>query len=415
MPRGGTNIHDALLEALRQKPAEGALPIVLFLTDGLPTIGETKEETIRNLVEANNSYKRRVFTFGVGLDVNTPLLSAMADKTRATATYVLPKEDIEVKVGGMFNQMTGPVLSDVELATFDSAKKPAIGRVLDVLPGRLPDLFEGQQIVVLGKYVGEEPLTFKISGNYRGQIKEFNFDFDSANASTRHSFVPRLWASRKIGGLVDAVRQIGADADRPLDRNDPKIKELVDEIVNLSLEFGILTEYTAFFAGEGATIPGTPMPASPAANVRFEGDKLRNEAVADASSPVAAVSQELQRRAVVTRSGAASLNQEFNTKAMKNQNVLNGRNDYVNADLTQNGIAYNVQQINGNTFYFANGRWIDSRLLKNQGEMKIKEVEIGSPEYFKLVEELEKRNQQGAVSMPAATVMEMDGEAVMLK
>ncbi|MFH0939161.1 MAG: hypothetical protein V1899_07770 [Planctomycetota bacterium] len=133
------------------------------------------------------------------------------------------------------------------------------------------------------------------------------------------------------------------------------------------------------------------------------------------SSSVDAVSSELQRRAVRERSGAASVNQEMNTKAMKSQTFLNGRNDYVTAELNQAGTASNVQQINSNTFYFANNRWIDSRLLNNKVELKIEEVVIGSPEYFKLVEELEKRNQQGAASMPADTIMEMDGRAILCK
>ncbi|MBT8045441.1 MAG: VWA domain-containing protein, partial [Verrucomicrobiae bacterium] len=112
---GGTNIHDALKLATQQKPTPGMLPIVLFLTDGVPTIGQTNEKKIRDSIAAKNKDNRRIFTFGVGVDVNTPLLSRLADDSRARATYVLPKEDVELKVAQVFRRLSGPVLRDPEL------------------------------------------------------------------------------------------------------------------------------------------------------------------------------------------------------------------------------------------------------------------------------------------------------------
>ncbi len=114
--RGGTNIHDALLEALRQPPSEGTLPIVLFMTDGLPTVGQTSEAAIRELARKGNPHQRRIFTFGVGVDVNTPLLEKIAYESRATTTFILPSEDVEVKVADVFKRLRGPVLADPELS-----------------------------------------------------------------------------------------------------------------------------------------------------------------------------------------------------------------------------------------------------------------------------------------------------------
>ena len=137
---GGTNIHDALLEALRQKPVNAHLPMVLFLTDGLPTIGQTSEVAIRNVAMKANPFKRRIFTFGVGVDVNTPLLDKIALETRATATYVLPKEDVEVKVASVFKRLAGPVLAGASLEVRGAdGKRFAV--VSDVMPAKIPDLF----------------------------------------------------------------------------------------------------------------------------------------------------------------------------------------------------------------------------------------------------------------------------------
>src|SRR5262249_31461209 len=155
--RGGTNIHDALLEALRQPAADGALPIVLFMTDGLATVGQTSESAIRELALKGNPHGRRIFTFGVGVDVNTPLLEKIAYESRATTTFVLPAEDVEVKVSAVFERLKGPVLADPKLSIGESTTPR---RARELIPTRLPDLFHGDQIVLLGQYVGEEPLEF---------------------------------------------------------------------------------------------------------------------------------------------------------------------------------------------------------------------------------------------------------------
>ncbi len=204
--RGGTNIHDALLEALRQPPVDGALPIVLFMTDGLATVGQTSEAAIRELARKGNPHQRRIFTFGVGVDVNTPLLEKIAYESRATTTFVLPGEDVEVKVGAVFQRLRGPVLADPELAIGGSTTRR---RTRELIPGRLSDLFEGDQIVILGQYTGDEPLDFTLRGNFRGTSRVFEFRLPVENATTRNGFVPRLWASRKIGLLVDAIREQG--------------------------------------------------------------------------------------------------------------------------------------------------------------------------------------------------------------
>jgi Ca-activated chloride channel family protein len=107
--QGGTNIHDALLESLRQKPKAGALSFVLFLTDGLPTIGQTSEIRIRQMALKANIYQKRIFTFGVGVDVNTPLLEQVSGESRGSASFVLPKEDVEIKVSQVFKRLCGPI------------------------------------------------------------------------------------------------------------------------------------------------------------------------------------------------------------------------------------------------------------------------------------------------------------------
>ncbi|MHC4220381.1 MAG: VIT and vWA domain-containing protein, partial [Planctomycetota bacterium] len=149
-PTGGTNIHDALLEALAQPPDASRLPIVLFITDGLPTIGRTLEVDIRDMVERANVHQRRIFTFGVGDDVNVPLLDRIADRTRATASYVLPHEDVELKVEQVFARLHGPVFASLALETADTGGTVSTRLVRELIPDPLPDLFQGDQLILLG-------------------------------------------------------------------------------------------------------------------------------------------------------------------------------------------------------------------------------------------------------------------------
>jgi len=385
---GGTNIHDALREALNQEPMKGMLPIVLFLTDGLPTVGITSEVAIRELATKSNPHKRRVFTFGVGVDVNAPLLEKIADMSRAKAEFVLPKEDVEVKIGKVFKKLTGPILADAELEVVKEDGEPAIGRTRDIMPETLPDMFEGDQLVLLGQYVGKKPITFKISGNYLGENRTFQFTFEFDNADVRNGFVPRLWASRKIAQLIDTVRQMGAEPG--CSSSDPKVKELVDEIVRLSTEFGILTEYTAFLAREGTDLE--------------DRDHVRREA-----------GRTLGSRAMRERSGYGAVNQSFNLIEQKEQANLNMHNWFLDERMNRVSVT-NVQQINDQAYYRRGRRWVDSRLVSNETEVKpTKVIEFGSEDFIELAQKLARENRQGSIALRGDVLLVVDGQPVLVK
>jgi Ca-activated chloride channel family protein len=390
---GGTNIHDALLEALRPKPTKGMLPIALFLTDGLPTVGVTSEVKIRALAVESNPYKRRVFTFGVGVDVNTPLLERIALESRAAATFVMPKEDVEVKVASVFRRLSGPVVASPALAVVKANGEPASGRVRDVLPSKLPDLFAGDQLVVLGKYKGEEKLHFRLDGNYLGKPRRFRFAFGLDKATTKNAFVPRLWASRRIGVLVDAVRALGADSGAsfgyPKAAKDPRMKELVDEIVKLSREFGILTEYTAFLAREGTDL----------------GD--RDAVLKEARKSFAS-------RAIGARVGLASVNQEYNRSFMRSQTRLNLGNEYYDAGMNRVAVT-SIQQVNDRAFYNRGGRWVDSRIVQDEAKVKPRRtIRFGSEAFRALAQRLARENRAGCIALRGDILMSVDGQAVLV-
>jgi Ca-activated chloride channel family protein len=392
--QGGTNLHDALVEALRPKPVEGALPVVLFLTDGLPTVGIRSEARIRAVAVDGNPYNRRVFTFGVGTDVNAPLLEKIAYQTRGTPTFVLPNEDVEAKVSQVYRRLAGPVLAGPAIAAVDDDGEASGGRVRDLVPAELPDLFEGDQLVLLGRYNGRGPLRMHLSGNYLGKQRTFRFAFDLSKATTRNSFVPRLWASRRIGVLVDAIRQQGGEDRAPVTVSaataDPRFKELVDEIIRLSKEFGILTEYTAFLAREGTDL------------------SRRDEVLRQAR-------QNFVDRGMRIRSGLGAVNQSANQVQRLGQTSVDYRNQYYDQAMNRVSIA-NVQQIGDRAFYERAGRWIDSRVVDRGRVIKPdRMIEFGSQDYLQLLRRLAAEGRQGVLSLEGDILIELDGQTVLIE
>ena len=394
---GGTNIHDVLTEALRPKPIEGMLPIVLFLTDGLPTVGVRDEAAIREAAaKANAEFRRRIFTFGVGYDVNTPLLTSLARGNRAAATFVLPNEQIEVKVSQVFRRLCGPVMTEpkLEVKVLDAKAGEPLPRV-EWLPNQIPDLFEQDQLVLLGRYETNRPIELKLTGSYGSKVRNFGLTFNPERATTRNSFVPRLWASRKIAMLIDQIRQAGAEtaaksvlSSKAAASADPKMKELVDEIVRLSLEFGILTEYTAFLAKEGTNLE-------------------QREKVVSAANTV------IIQRAQGDRSGVGSVNQDYNGNGMLSQSSGNRRNVFY--DSTMNAVQNTrVQQVSDRAFFQQGNRWVDGNIYNSARQSPDQVIKAGSKEHAELLDRLVKENRQGVLSISGEVMLQVDGRNVLI-
>jgi len=416
--QGGTNLHDAVVAALTPNPRQKMLPVVILISDGLPTVGVTLERDIRSASKAANKHGRRIFTFGVGSDVNVPLLDYISIGSRGSMTCVLPAENVEAKVSTMFAKLNGPIFISPSMINIDPEGNITTRAVIDVLPRTLPDLYKGDRMVVMGRYYGDDPLRFKLSGEYLGDQRSFEFSFNLSKASVKNAFVPRLWASRLIALHIDELRQSGAgnpavaglsnsrsaissslvgvssSSSSNLTRGDvpvdPKTKELVDEIVRLSIEFGILTEYTSFLAVEGTDLS--------------ENDKL----VHDANSNI-------NEWAVGKRSGSHAISMQNNYSNQRAQTVLNGRNDFYDEEMNVIEFA-TVQQVADLAFFKRGSRWIDSRVVDRKGEIKPdEEVDFGSVRFYEIFQKLVSNHRQGVLSLGGAALFEMDGKVIRVK
>ncbi len=227
---GSTDIGAALMEALAM--AKGERPeFVLFLTDGLPTAGVTDIERIIADVDKAAGPNVRLFTFGVGYDVNTLLLDSISQSHRGASSYVEPEEDIEEQVSAFYSRIGAPLLSDLHLQSD--------GVILeDMYPYPLPDLFSGGELMIVGRYRQGGTSNVSLQGAVNGQKRSFSYPPVRFADHGGEDSIPRLWATRKIGHMLQQVRLHGEN------------KELVDSIVALSVRYGIMTPYTSFLVDE---------------------------------------------------------------------------------------------------------------------------------------------------------------------
>ena len=228
---GGTNIGRAFEEALAQT-RDNRPQVILFLTDGLATEGEKRTGKILEKVDKLAGDNVRVFALGVGYDVHTTLLDTVSQSHHGTSVYVRPDEDIERGVSSFYEKISTPVLADISI-DFGTV------HVEDTFPYPLPDLFAGGQLVMVGRYRSAGNTTVVLRGLVNGEAVRYTFEDIRFRTKGGAEFIPRLWATRKIGHLLTQIRLHGSE------------RELVDEIVELSVRYGIVTPYTSFLIDEG--------------------------------------------------------------------------------------------------------------------------------------------------------------------
>jgi Ca-activated chloride channel family protein len=253
---GGTNIAGALGEAFAEAPAEGRLGVVVFLTDGMATVGETNPERIADQAERGRG-PFRVFAFGIGYDVNTYLLDRLTERARGLTEYIRPGGDIEQAVASLASKVASPVLTDLALRA-DGVE------LYDLQPRSLPDLFGGDELVVFGRYRGEGrgERSVTVIGRRGGRDERFSTAarFGSEQAGT--DYVQQLWAARKAGALSSDIRLHGPNP------------EIVSELKRLALRYGILTEYTSYLVQE-PNVVARPMPLrAPAPEAQVGADAV---------------------------------------------------------------------------------------------------------------------------------------------
>lgn len=410
--RGGTNLHGALIESLQSEPTAETLPMVLFLTDGLASVGIKDEATIRKDAQAANKSDKRVFTFGVGYDVNAPLLDGIAIDTKADSTFVLPNEDVEIKVGQVFDKLDGPVMTDPVFGASYTISCDTMPELRMVHPQELSDLFSGSRIVVLGRYeeLSHEPAQMWIRPEDDANIcSELTSQFIVNDASIKHAFVARLWAQQRINSLTNEIRLAGANGEQPN-------QELVDEIVQLSLEHGIMSEYTAFLADESM---GLDVAAAPAAREQTQsnfssGNSQRAGRAAVAQSAnrkdqdsVALQSQVSEAEKAQGDDYAYAGGKVQSTGTIQTMTYYDARMERVRVQSVQRGLQ--------GTLYRKNGQWVDAQLGEAAAQEPDLTVNFDTDPYWALLSDLADQGRQWILSNRGDVYFMNHGQRVLVK
>ncbi|MBI3360140.1 MAG: VWA domain-containing protein, partial [Chloroflexi bacterium] len=328
---GGTNINMALLEAAGMTEQERPT-ILIFLTDGLATEGVVKTDQILENFAGAAPSNVRLFTFGVGDDVDTILLDTLVEQHHGASAYVRPGERIDEAVSAFYAKVSTPVLSDIKI-DFGNAL------VEDTYPDPLPDLFAGSQLVLVGRYRQGASGTIMLSGKVNGEQRAFEYADQTFRASGGEAFIPRLWATRKIGYLLNQIRLHGEK------------KEWVDTIVALSVRYGIITPYTSYLITEEDVLT----------------EAGRNAIAQDQFN-------QLQTAPAAPVSGAGAV------KAAEQQGALQSAEV---AQAPAPGAAQVVRIVGTRTFLSVEGVWTDTAF--DPSKQKATKVTFASDDYFKLI------------------------------
>jgi len=365
-PVGGTNINQSLLASLRQfsETNRDRPKMLVFMTDGLPTVDETNVTKIIDNVRKATRPGLRLFTFGVGYDVNTSLLDKLAAENGGVADYVEPKEDLEVKVSNFFSKVNYPVLTDLQI---DMG-----GAQTDLIyPRGIPDLFRGSQVTLIGRYSNPSDLNsiqLRLTGKAGGTTRTYTYtNLSFPLRSDANEYLPRLWATRRVGWLMEQVRSNGEQ------------KELRDEIVDLGTRYGIVTPYTSYLALENNETSLRYTAGQLPLNGRRAGTS--GFILGGANAPKSAASPPPNQPATVSSVDAvigAQAVQMSKTQREQQERLSLYKEDNVRKDA--------VQRVADKTFYLIDGVWTDSE-FKAESHLPETTLVFGSDAYFALLKQ----------------------------
>lgn len=351
---GGTNISEALEIAITalNKSESGNPRFIVFVTDGKPTAGLTDADEILKAVANKNSNSIRLFSFGVGDQLNAELIDNLADQNGGVSDYVSEDEDLEIKTSALFSKLTHPVLTDVSLQ-FNNVE------VSQIYPRKIGDIFKDSNILVLGRYSKPGAARITLTGRLKDKNIKLDFETDFPAREAENAFVAKIWATRKIGFLLEQIRKNGAD------------EELKNEIITLAKRYGILTPYTSYLVLED--------------NDRL-GPNLRSSMVPE-SMPSAAFDEEkakfsVQRlESLSDGADAVGASREMNSLKMAAEPHYDYR-PAPSAGSENRGLQNpDSRAVGAKTFYLLNSKWIDSELKGQKSQITVK---AWSAAYFDL-------------------------------
>jgi Ca-activated chloride channel family protein len=333
---GGTNIHSALLrgaDLFSSDTSDERPKIIVFLTDGLPSAGETEiDQIVGDFEGANIDLNARIFTFGVGYDVNTTLLDTLSAENGGFTTYVKPGENLEDEVANFYDRVGAPLIWNLT-SEFEELE------IFDVYPVNLPDLFSGDMLEIVGRYKTGGAGKITLDGQGTLMSEAFTKEIELADSWTQHDYLPKIWAARAVGYLLQQIRVNGSS------------EELIERIRELGDTYGIVTPYNSFFAMPDEDASGMIAPAPSSALRTFDASDDTGQSAVQAS------------------------------EALQSLTNISSSSDL------EEVTAFGTKMLDGINYQYRDGQW-SSPELREEPDLK---VEFGSEAYFELAAQPEFR------------------------
>ncbi|MBN1639156.1 MAG: hypothetical protein JW866_09320, partial [Ignavibacteriales bacterium] len=277
-------------------------------------------------------------------------------------TYISEKEDIEIKISQFYDKVQSPVLTDVTIDYGGGIE------VFQIYPKTLPDLFKGSNLIIFGRYKGSGNSKITLKGKIKGVETKFSFNVNFVNDDTKNDFIPPLWASRRVGYLLDQIRLNGES------------KEVIDEITELARTYGIVTPYTSYLIleDEKTRVAGRYM----SEEFQTLGDVMRDEKFYQRNKEdYRYLSEKTGEYSVQASQEVNALNDAYNV-TQTNQGA--SRLNYYRNDGTEQNLTQQVRNILGRAVYQSENFWVDSELQQKQNQKNV-QIKFASDEYFELL------------------------------
>ena len=214
-------------------------------------------------------------------------------------------------------------------------------------PRSLTDIFKGTQLTIIGRYKNSsdiDNLTLRLSGKAGRENRTFNYtNLDFPLRNEKNDFLPRLWATRRVGWLIEQIRTNGDN------------KELRDEIVDLGTRYGIVTPYTSYLATDGSE----------------RQNQVMSRSVDSAS---------MDRKVPMPTTGQGAVTASKSVREKKESLSIKDEEDSSVIAIQQK----TLRKIGTKTFYLENGVWIDSEFKEESKLTEIK-LQFASNEFFDLI------------------------------
>lgn len=362
-PIGGTNIEEALKIALSEKSNKNRPHFIIFITDGKPTIGKIEENELLEIIRKNNSDKLKIFTFGIGYEINTHLLDKITQITHSYRSYITPSENIELKISNFFMKIQYPVLTEISLELNGKVQ------FLKYYPRDIPDLFKGSSINIIGRYKGAGDISLVLKGMINKERQSYTYKINFPDENIDNESISSLWASRRIGYLLDQIRLNGEK------------KEVIEEIILLAKNYGIITPYTSYLIIEDEI-----------KQVRSGKMDNENQIINNMINHDDKVFEQNKKeyKGIKNKDGMEGVRSskeiQILNKASNYQETLQGesRLGINNDNGKQTNLSNIIKNIQGRSFYQVKNTWIDIKIqeIKHKSRNIIK---FASKEYFELL------------------------------